>query len=252
VSGFDVVLQQPTGAEDILLQEAPVCDTALALEFIARLARPLDGSAIEWGTLCVTDIDALMLLFRQILLGDFIRADVNCPAKGCGRRIDVAFSIEDYLAHHIPRPARGVERSDEAGWFRFRNAPVSFRLPSGADQVAIARLPKTQQALIQQCMRPANLSTRQRKRVEVAMEALAPSLSDDLQGTCSECGAVVSIYFDAQQFSLQELCNHAASIYEDIHLLALHYHWSQEEILALPRNRRIRFVEMVQQERILA
>jgi hypothetical protein len=81
------------------------------------------------------------------------------------------------------------------------------------------------------------------------MEALAPSLSDTLQGQCPECGMTVDVYFDIQQFVLRELANQASSIYEDVHLLAKYYHWTQAEILSLPHSRRTRYTELLQQER---
>jgi hypothetical protein len=251
ISGMDVILQQPTGAEDTLLQEAPACNTALALELIARLAEPANGLSVEWGTLCVTDLEALLLLLRQWLFGDLIRSDVSCLTKDCGKRIDVAFRIGEYLAHHSPRTARGVEPADEAGWSRFRDVPVAFRLPSVADQIAVSQSPKPERELIRRCIQPAGITARMLKRVETAMEAQAPSLSHDLQGECPECGARVNMYFDVQQFTLRELRDQAVFIYEDVHLLAKHYHWSQAEILALPRSRRAHYIEMVQQQRSL-
>ena len=84
------------------------------------------------------------------------------------------------------------------------------------------------------------------------METLAPSLSQKLQGECPECGAGAALYFDAQQFVLLELRDQAVFLYDDVHLLAREYHWSQAEILALPRSRRTRYAEMVRQERSLA
>ncbi len=251
VSGIEVILQPLIGAEDILLLEAPVYDTAFALELIARLALPANGLAVEWSTLCVTDLDALLLLLRQMIFGDLIRADIICPAQDCGKRIDIAFRIKEYLAHHHPRKARGVEAAHEAGWFRLCGTPVSFRLPNGGDQVMVAQAPRPERELIRRCIRPADVSSHLVKRVETAMEAMAPSLSHNLQGQCYECGMRVDMYFDIQRFVLQELRNQATFIYEDIHLLAKHYHWTQAEILALPRSRRAHYTELLQEERSL-
>jgi hypothetical protein len=249
ISGIDVMLREPVGAEDILLLEAPAFDTAFALELVARLAFLANGQTVEWSNLCVTDLDALLLLLRQMLLGNLIRTDIICPAADCGARIDVAFRIGEYLAHHRPRTARGVEAADEPGWFRLRNTPVSFRLPTAADQVAVAQALKPARELIQRCIRPTNIPVRLLRRIETAMEALAPGLSQNLQGHCPHCEMSVDMYFDVQQFVLSELRNQAALIYGDVHVLALHYHWSQAEILALPRGRRARYAEMAQRER---
>src|SRR3974377_2292901 len=118
ISGIEVMLREPVGAADILLLEVPAYDTAFALELLAHLASPMKGSAVEWSTLCVTDLDALLLLLRQMLFGNLIHTDIVCPAEECGARIDVDFRIGEYLAHHRPRAARGVEAADEPGWFR--------------------------------------------------------------------------------------------------------------------------------------
>jgi hypothetical protein len=248
VSGLEVRLHPPNGADDLLLLEAPACDTALALVLLARLVEPVGEASVAWDALCVTDLEVLLLRLRQHMFGDRIRTDVVCPGQECGARVDVMFHLSDYLAHHSPRMPRGVEAADEARWFRLRDAPVLFRPPTGADQVAVARLSQPARALMQRCVRPADLSARLRRRVENVLEALAPSLSHDVQGVCPECGAEVAIYFDVQQFVLWELRDHAAFLYEDVHLLASRYHWSEEAILALPRLRRQRYIELARAE----
>jgi hypothetical protein len=249
VSGLAVVLRQPTGLEDILLLEAPRCDTHLALTLVSRLASCTDGSVTEWGALPVTDLDVLLLRLRQRVFGDVIRTDVRCPVRDCGARIDVMFRIEDYLAHHTPHRPRGVDVVEtEPGWFQWRDKEIRFRLPSGADQAAVAGLAQPERELIRRCIRPAELPARWLRRVENAMDALAPSLSH-LQGDCLECRTRVDIHFDVQPFVLRELRDQAVFLYQDVHLLARYYHWPEEKIMELPRYRRIHYAEMLAQER---
>ena len=115
VSGREVALRHPGGAEDLLLLEAartPGGDAALALALASRLTRAVEGEPIDWGTLSVTDLDALVLRLRQALIGDRIRADVACPAPGCRRRIDIDFRIAEFLAHRTPARHRTRDR----GW----------------------------------------------------------------------------------------------------------------------------------------
>ncbi|MDO8586997.1 MAG: hypothetical protein Q7T82_08145 [Armatimonadota bacterium] len=248
VSGLDVILREPTGEEETLLLDARECDSALALALTARLAQPADGAACEWESVCVTDFEALLLMVRRHVFGDHILTDVRCPAEECGARIDVDFRITDYLAHHRPRRPRGVERSDEAGWFRFRDAPVSFRLPTPSDQIAVAGHPQSDREAIRRCVLPVQLSPRMLRRVENALEALAPSLSHEAVGKCPECEATVSVYFDVQRFTLQELRDRAKFLYEEVHLLAGRYHWPETAILALPAKRRAGYAELIRQE----
>jgi hypothetical protein len=269
VSGQVVALRPPSGAEDLLLAEAartPRGDAALALALAGRLAVAVEGEPLDWGGLPVADLDALVLRLRQTLIGDHVRADVACPAPACGQRIDIDFSIEQFLAHHAPKATgprhRGWiwEPADEPGWFCLSRASasaatpaaaadrVSFRLPTAADLLAVAGQPAGEQYLARRCLRPADLPARLRRRAEAVMEAMAPSLSSDLQGVCPECRATVTMQFDARWFCLRELRDRAAFVYPDVDLLARRYHWSETEILAMPQVRRTAYAELARQE----
>jgi hypothetical protein len=70
-----------------------------------------------------------------------------------------------------------------------------------------------------------------------------------LQGACPDCGRDFEFRFDPREFALRELREQAAFIYEDVHLIAQHYGWSEPEILSLPHNRRVRYAELIRQER---
>lgn len=252
VSGIDIIVQTPTGAEDILLLENSSEDVICALELVTALTTASNRTGIEWSALSVTDLNVLLLHLRQMVFGDLIRTDIVCPNEDCRRRIDVKFCISEYLTHHRPGKARGVEADvGNIGWFHLVNVPVSFRLPNVGDQIAALHAVSSERELIKRCIRPAMLPSRIVKRVETAMEALAPNLSHDLQGECVECDRPVTMYFDVQHFVLSELRDQARFIYEDIHLLASQYHWTQAEILALPRSRRAHYIALLQQERSL-
>ena len=271
VSGREVALRHPGGAEDLLLLEAartPGGDAALALALASRLTRAVEGGPIDWGTLSVTDLDALVLRLRQALIGDRIRADVACPATGCRRRIDIDFRIAEFLAHRAPHAIRARDRgwvlgpAEEPGWFCLARppgdpdssnadpsvpGPVRFRLPTAEDLIAVAGHPAAAQELARRCFRPAEVPARLRRRVEAVMDAMAPSLSCDLQGTCPECGATVTVLFDARWFCLRELRDRAAFLYQDVDLLARRYHWSETEILSMPQVRRAAYADLARQ-----
>ena len=237
--------QQPTGWEDLLLQERQDSRAALTLMLIERLARAVDGSTLDWKELTVTDLDSLLLLLRQKVLGDVILSDIRCDKPSCGARVDISFRIGQYLASQRSRPPSWVEEDGESGWFRLAGQTVKFRLPTGGDLAALEDQPRVERELIRQCARPAGISARIRRRMERAMEALAPSLSRIVQGQCPECGGVLQIYFDVRSFVLRELRDRAASVYQDVHLLALYYKWPEESILSLPQKRRRYYAEML-------
>jgi len=253
VSGIDVALRHPAGVDDILLAEAGGAELGLAEAVVGALARPLDGGALVWADITLTDLDAALLAIRRMVLGDRIESSARCAAQGggggCGARIDLGFHITDYLAQHRPRMPRGVMRSDEPGWFRLDESTVRFRLPTSADLEAIAPARDAARMLAARCIRPDDVSARLRRRIERAMDALAPSLYGDLEGTCPECGAIVGIAFDPQRFVVAELRQHAAFVFEEVHLIAGGYRWTEQEILRMPRARRARYAELIHESR---
>ncbi len=252
VSRTAVAMRPPSGAEELLILEGAAGETALAVALLCRVAQAPGGSAIGWQELSATDLDAALLRLRQIVFGDSIRAGVSCPAAQCGKRIDIGFGIDDYLEHHAPRLARAAEPADEAGWMRLRGTVASFRLPTAADQAAVESADNPRREMIRRCVKPPDAAAAAGRRIENAMEAMAPSLAHNLDARCPECGTAVEVFFDPRRYCLTELREHAAFVYEDTHLLAQHYHWPEAEILSLPRHRRIRYVEIVRAERSAA
>ena len=249
VSGLEVTIRQPVGEDDLLLQETRASNTAVALALISRLVRPADGSVVQWSELTITDLEALLLLIRKVVIGDLIEADLACVRPECGTRITVSFYISEYLSHHHSRRPKKMTAAGE-GWFGLHEQPVKFRLPAAADVLAAMETTKPDRELMRRCMQPEGIPAKLRRRVESVMEAMAPNLSGEMQGECPECHERVTVYFDVQKYVLRELRDRASRIYEDVHLLALNYRWSEESILLLPRNRRILYAEMLRQERL--
>jgi hypothetical protein len=129
ISGWQVTVRQPTGIEDLFLQESPGLDVAVALHLLNRLVQFPPVSTANWKQLSVPDYEALLLLLRRVTLGDMVRAETKCMAAGCGVTADVAFRIGDYLASQTPRMPRGVERLAESDTFRI----AKLRRPSGLE-----------------------------------------------------------------------------------------------------------------------
>ena len=250
VSGVDVQLRLPTGADDLVLLEAGPPDLEVAVELLARVAIRSDGLDVDWSTLTMTDVDVLLLHLRRRVLGDIVKAEVRCDGDGCGELVDIAFSIAAYLEHHrARRPTRAVDVG--GGWFRLDGTDAEFRLPV-VDDLLAASASEGEQALLIRCIRPPDAASGVRRRIESTMEAMAPSLASELRGTCPECGATVSAFFDPLQYALRELRDQASFLYEDICAIARLTHWSEADILALPAARRARYAELAHPQMVHA
>ena len=248
VSGARVVVRPPAGSEDLMLAEATNPGPALALALVRALATAAEGE-LDWSELPITDIDVLLIRLRQWLIGDFVRADVYCPSEACGAAADLNLRLSEYLSHHAPRPVRGVERSQQAGWYRAVDLGIEFRVPSGADLLAFSDERASPDGIAKRCVRAEAISAAQRRRLDRLMDAIAPCLYGELAASCSECGRAFGVYFDPQRFVLRELMGRAVACYEEIHLIASAYHWSEQEILRLPLARRARYAAFAARDR---
>jgi hypothetical protein len=238
VSGWEVVVRPPNGTDDLVILETEGNAVARALTLLARVAWRAEGGDADWPALCVTDFEVLLAMLRQAVLGPAVTCAFHCPRPACGERVEVGFSLADYVGAALPRRPHDVIVSDRPCWFRLRDAAASFRLPTAADQSAVLGRSNAAQVLAQRCLDPGDLSGPARVRAERAMAAMAPEISRPVAGRCPACAATVRAGLHLPSLVMSELRRAAEGLHEDVHVLASAYHWHEEAILALPRKRR--------------
>lgn len=245
LSGDEVMLLPLVGADDAVIAESPTLGVGLAVDLLARVARGPDGRPHDWLHAALLDLDVALLSLRRLLRGDGVRADARCRTEGCGALADIAFRVSDYLAHHAPTRADDVMRDAQAGWFRLAEGGPRFRPPRVVDLLDASRGQDPVVAIVARCLDAPSPDPALLDRVARALEALSPSLYGELEGTCPECGAALTVPFDPVTFVLRELRARAVDVFADVHLIASRYHWTEEHILQLPSARRQRYVEQI-------
>jgi hypothetical protein len=249
VSGVALALHEPTGEDEIYVLETALAPLPAFVALAQRVACTSAGGPVDWASLPATDLDAAALMIRRAWIGGVIRTDASCPGPGCGERIDVSFSVKDYLEHHRPRRPRSVARTSDPDWLTLTGATVRFRIPTVADLFAAATSDRPAEELASRCVDAAELPPALSRRLDRALSALAPNLDDLLGGSCPACGHQATMRFDPLGYTLAELRQAFAGIHLEIHALATAYGWAEDVILALPRSRRRRYASMIADER---
>jgi hypothetical protein len=178
------------------------------------------------------DVDAALLGLRQFLSGDRLVAEIACSV--CGAWGDVHVSIADYLKANRPSGAREIPSHTPT--VRQVLAAVAEHGPGEA----------AARALEAECLREC--SPEERRRLRAGLEQVAPPLAGPVEGVCPNCGEKVSGWFDPGEFVLAELRTSAATLLQEVHLLASRYGWSEEAILDLPGRRRTAYAEWIAAE----
>jgi len=261
----DALLHAVTGADEMAVLDSPhgVCRAArvtallaCCVERVGNIAgEPIDQTV---RSLSIGDREALLLRLRQLTFGDRIECVLACPA--CGEQLESELDVQRLLVDPPTAPTREwfeMTASDASGAY-----DVRLRLPTGADQEAIAALASTDpeaagRALLVRCIDELrrdgvardisidDLSVSVIDRAAGLLSELDPQAELTLDLQCVACGHEFEVLFDTASFLLRELELHGGAIYREVHTLACHYHWSESEILAMTAAKRGRYLELI-------
>jgi hypothetical protein len=239
----DVELRPLTGREEDWLA------THAALPSAITATRLLSSCLVRIGDvkpsrqlvrrLLVGDRDYLILQLRRITLGDEFHAVLRCPA--CDSKMDVNFDTKDVPVTF--RPQGAADHSIQLNSATNSERTVRFRLPCGGDQEAVLgyNVQQAAEMLLDRCVLDNGgipFSLNEREAVANAMERLAPQVDLELDLICPECENQFLTPFDTTAFFFSEMKINGRQLLSEIHSLALYYHWSEPEIVSLPRDRR--------------
>lgn len=172
---------------------------------------------------------------------------LNVICGQCAEPFDISYRHADVpvKAAQAPYPKTRVETSLGLLW---------VRVPTGCDQLAIAQcideadcLPELLRRIVSQgeqgsAIDPAQLSQDDIDAIEHAVESIAPEMANHSQAQCPHCGAENQVLLDVYA-SLQ---HGSRCLYDEIHILAANYHWSEADILALPYRRRQAYLQRLE------
>jgi len=199
-------------------------------------------------SLSLADRDRLAAATHALCFGDRVASTVVCAT--CSQPFELGFSLADLLQALEPEPATHLASGpDGRGVYGLADGR-EFRLPSAADERALAGLASDAAAkeLARRCVVSGDASQNP-DALERAMNALAPLIDLDLTGICALCGAEQKVHFDMVSFFQSSLASERRLLIREIHRLAAVYHWSWAEIIALPRSMRQAHVALIESER---
>lgn len=211
--------------------------------------------------LLVADRLYLMLQLRRATFGDRVRANLICPWPGCGKRVSLDFAISDVPVEAPPQPGP-VHTMTLSAAADGDGRDVAFRLPTGADQEELSDLLDDNEgvaltALLTRCVQRigqdddpaeesvAGLSALARSEIEECMRRAAPNVAQTMDARCTECGRGFTAPLDVQRFFLGELRNDGTRLYQEVHYLAYHYHWAERDIMAMTRDKRHTYIDVL-------
>lgn len=211
--------------------------------------RPADLSSVQ--SLTVGDREALLLHIRRLTFGETLLCILDCAA--CGEKLNIEIQINQLLLPQTQTPAY---------WYRARlpqsNLQATFRLPTGADQEAIADVAAHDPSAAADMLMKACLQTLTdgdgplEPLPEGAVGQLAKLIAEYdpqaelmLNSNCAECGHRFEVLLDVGTYFADEINHRLPHLYREVHLMAWHYHWSETEILNMTRPHRQIYLDLL-------
>jgi len=216
-----------------ICREIPPVDAGVYLAALGAPGLSLDDTA----ALSIGARDTVLARLYASMFGSRLELATRCPC--CAARLDVSLSTNDLLIE----PVTDGRPQLEVGGRRFE-----VRLLNSADLAAVAGIPDVETARALLALRclvpvgsegvPAALSNDEIDAVAAALAALDPASDCYVPLTCFKCEATWDAPVDIARVLATELEVAGETLMDDIHDLALSYHWSEESILALAPARR--------------
>jgi len=260
----DFAFRPLTGAVELALAEAAGADSPMPARVTAALASTLEHVGGEMAVpAAVAD---LSVGDRQFLMGRLavgLGLGESWLTARCGR----CGEQYDFSVNHSDLPVKEAGEGYPLAEVETSLGPCRFRVPTGADQEFLAGLDDEGVAfrcLVDRCLvaLPGHgengrshrdmvgaFSSDDVTRIEAALESVSPEVAVLVQAACPACGAPQGIDVDPYRaLSLQS----EVRLLHEIHILAATYHWGEAEILALPLERRRRYLDLIDRARGMA
>lgn len=253
----DAVLRAVSGHEELMLADADAGPRAVN-DLLAAVIERLGGYDRVDDALAAAltrgDRQTLVLHLRASLYGDRIPLVVRCPNPACAALSDVDLRTSEMLPGPAP-PRPWLECDTPSGRAQIREATgadddiVAAHPGSRAERVALlwSRLVLLDHRPLASDEWPGlPAMTRHTMALALAEGSRAPELV--FLTRCPTCRAVIEIALDPCALLARELRVGGDRLLAEVHALAFHYHWPESEILALPRPRRWRYLELLGRE----
>jgi len=168
----------------------------------------------------------------------------------CAESFDLSFQ-------HSELPVKPAGRDYPETMVETTQGSILVRVPTGSDQEAVAVIQeegRAIRALLERLIsRQGNgdpldveaLTEGDIEAIEKAAEEMAPEIAQSLLVQCPNCSAENEVPLTPYACMEKPVGN----LYSEVHTLAANYHWSEHEILTLPRSRRHTYLSLIDSSR---
>lgn len=176
------------------------------------------------------------------------RLSLSYKCRACGEELDLELTLEELAA--LQREADTIETVG----VELNGQRVEFRKPRGSDQEAWAAMDFHDEAAAVAGIVDTLLIDRRALKttafdsfdaIETALDEADPLIDFKCRVLCGECGEPNECRVDLMETALGMLMRTQHQMVVALHRLASHYHWTEQEIFAVPDWRRRQYLQLI-------
>jgi hypothetical protein len=185
-------------------------------------------------------IAALLELLRASEARATIELTQRCAACAAPYQIELEHDALAALAP-APAPLRIAREGAE---------PLTLRLPTGDDLRAWREQPpaardEAARAMLTRLVVAGTPAPGDEAAAAAALAQADPLVSFGVACTCPGCGAAAEPEIDLEGVALQRLAARQRGLLHEVHVLASHYGWTEDQILAVAPARRAMYLDLI-------
>lgn len=185
---------------------------------------------------------------------------LHCSYQACGEFIEVEITKDDITGEVLPENDTGKYKVSVNG------SDFFFRKPIGSDQLRWLNTSfSDEDDAVETMIRDLCIFTYEKgkkkeikpgfspnvewfKAVDEGMMVIDPLIHYNLSVCCPACNKETNYTIDLEDLLLRRLHKIKLNLLDTIHHIATHYHWSEQEILSLPPDRRAYYLSLIERD----
>jgi len=206
---------------------------------VASIGSDQQPSLAQINRLCLADRQKIIISWRQQYNSSTRWLTQQCAH--CESSFDVNFNLDE-----LPFSRPGTDYPHPSAQTTQGN--IILRIPNGLDMQAIAIMDNdnAREYLLENIIENSDVNCaafneKDKQTIEKAIEDNVPELARAIQAKCPYCNHQHAIDLNPYE----ELTSDIDPLLDDVHKIAMVYHWTEDSILDLPYQRRQQYLERI-------
>ena len=196
-----------------------------------------------WSRPVSARIAALLRLVASTEGCERLSLHALCAATACGERYEIELPLQTVLEAHRGDALVTTHLGPDRRVTLRRPTGDDLRIWRAAQPVSSARATRM---MLESLLIAGDVQAEDAAALSAALSQEDPLVNFTVACACPACGAENEVEVDLETLALTRLAARQRMLIEEVHGLAARYGWTEREVLSIPRERRARYLALIE------